>query len=350
MGIVNGLSIVNNLIAGSMTGAQLQTYLATGANAASFVQVTNVRRQLQVLRNTPAAVTAVTASATASATIAANDTALRQWLLYGTSYNWRSFANLAAVLASAPAMAEVAASAVAMALVAASTSLLGAVIAAPTALSAVVSSGVAMGVLAASSTAMTVVVGSTTAMTAVAGSSTAMTAIAASGTAMPILAASSAAMTTVAASSTAMAALVANSTAMATAATSSTAKMAFFGNDVALSAIAGSGTALGALRAAAGYALTSNGGATTARPIPGAVAGGSYILVGVSCGDSGATGINPIATRRSGSTRPITVASSPVAATDATAITMCTPLVSPFTYTANVSTATWYFGMLRCDV
>lgn len=95
MGIVNGLSIVNNLIAGSMTGAQLQTYLATGANLASFVQVTNVRRQLQVLRNTPAAVTAVTASATASATVAANDAALRQWLLYGTSYNWRSFANLA---------------------------------------------------------------------------------------------------------------------------------------------------------------------------------------------------------------------------------------------------------------
>lgn len=79
MGIVNGLSIVNNLIAGSMTGAQLQTYLATGANAASFVQVTNVRRQLQVLRNTPAAVTAVTASALASATIANNDAGVRQW-------------------------------------------------------------------------------------------------------------------------------------------------------------------------------------------------------------------------------------------------------------------------------
>lgn len=350
MGIVNGLSIVNNLIAGSMTGAQLQTYLATGANLASFVQVTNVRRQLQVLRNTPAAVTAVTASATASATVAANDAALRQWLLYGTSYNWRSFANLAAVLASAPAMAEVAASSSAMALVAVAPTVLAAVIAAPTALSAVVASSVAMGVLAANSTAMTAVVASTTAMTAVVASSTAMTVIADSGTAMPILAASSAAMTTVAASSTAMAVLVASATAMATAAASSTAKMAFFGNDVALSAIAGSSVALGALRAAAAYAVTSNGGATTAQPIPGAVVGGSYILVGVSCGASGVNGINPIATRRSGSTRPNTVASAPSARTDATVTAMCTPLVSPFLYTANTSAVTWYFGMLRCDV
>lgn len=350
MGIVNGLSIVNNLIAGSMTGAQLQTYLATGANAASFVQVTNVRRQLQVLRNTPAAVTAVTASALASATIANNDAGVRQWLLYGTSYNWRSFSNLAAVLASAPAMAEVAASAGAMALVAASTSLLGAVIATPTALSAVVSSGVAMGVLAASSTAMMVVVGSTTAMTAVVGSSTAMTAIAASGTAMPILAASSAAMTTVAASSTAMAVLVASATAMATAAASSTAKMAFFGNDVALSAIAGSSVALGALRAAAAYAVTSAASSTSSQAIPGAASGGSYILLGISASSSGSLQINPLTTRRSGSTRPITVASVPSTGTNATTITMCTPLVAPFAFTSNTIGYSWYFGLLRCDV
>lgn len=350
MGIVNGINIVNNLLAGTLSGAQLQTSLAVGANAASWVQVVAIRRQIQVLRNAPAAVTAVTASATASSIIAANDTAVRQWLLQGTSYSWRSFSNVAAVLASAPAMSEVSASPSAVALIAGSSAVMAAVIGAPTALSAIVASSTAMGVLAASSTAMTALVASSTAMTALVASSVAMTAIAASGTAMPILAASNTAMTAVAASSTAMAALVANSTAMATAAASSTAKMSFFGNDVALAAIAGSSTALGALRAAAAYAVTSNGGATTAQPIPGAVAGGSYILVGVSCGASGSLSINPITTRRSGSTRPITVASSPVAGTDATAITMCTPLVSPFTYAANVSSYTWYFGMLRCDI
>lgn len=269
MGIVNGLSIVNNLIAGSMTGAQLQTYLATGSNLASFVQVTNVRRQLQVLRNTPAAVTAVTASSTALALIGNNETALRIWALYGTSYNWRSFAGLTAVLASAPAMAEV----------------------------------------AASPTAMAPIIASSTAMTAAAASATAMTAIAAS----------------------------------------TTAKMAMFADDVALAAIAGSSTALTALRGAAGYAVSSAVSSTSAQALPGATAGASYILLGVSCSSAGGITITSITTRRSGSARPIT-ASVPATGTDATKTTMCTPLVSPFNWTSNTTGQTWYFGLLRCDV
>lgn len=349
MGIVNGLSIVNNLIAGSMTGAQLQTYLATGSNLASFVQMTNVRRQLQVLRNTPAAVTAVTASSTALALIGNNETDLRIWALYGTSYNWRSFAGLAALFASAPAMAEVAASSAAMAPIIASNAAMTAAAASSAAMSAIAASPTAMAALAASSSAMVTVAASSTAMTALAASSSAMTAIAASGTAMPILAASSAAMTTVAASSTAMTALVASSSAMTAVAASTTAKMAMFADDVALAAIAGSSTALTALRGAAGYAVSSAVSSTSAQALPGATAGASYILLGVSCASSGSITITSITTRRSGSARPIT-ASVPATGTDATKTTMCTPLVSPFNWTSNTTGQTWYFGLLRCDV
>lgn len=350
MGIVNGISIVNNLIAGSMSGAQLQTYLATGANLASFVQVVNVRRQLQVLRNTPAAVTAVSASATASAAIAANDEALRIWVLYGTSLNYRSFANFAAVLGSGSAMSVLAESSDAMSALVGIPAAMAAMIATPTALSEVVASSTAMTVVANSPAGMGMVVASSTAMTAVAASSTAMTAVAASGTAMPILAASSTAMGTVAASSTAMAALVASASAMATAAASSTAKMAFFGNDVALSAIAGSSVALTALRAAAGYAMVNALGSNTARAIPGTVVGGSYILVGISTSNGSGASINPLATRRSGSARPLTAVPGSLAS-NATTVTMCTPLVSPFTFTTSTGTEyTWYFGLLRCNV
>lgn len=300
MGIVNGLSIVNNLIAGSMTGAQLQTYLATGANAASFVQVTNVRRQLQVLRNTPAAVTAVTASALAVDVIVNNDTALRQWLLYGTSYNWRSFANFAAVLASAPAMAELAASSVATALLAAS----------PTAIARV----------AASSTAMTAMVSNAAVMAAVAASSTAMASVVASGTSM------------------------------AAVAESATAKMAMFNNDVALDAIKASATAMAALRAATQYTVVSHVATGGAVAIP-ANAAGSYILLGFSNGTNATAGtVSLINTRRAGSAQPNSALASPAGtAVNAQKVNMALPLVSPFTG-ASVTGGTWYYGMLRCDV
>lgn len=324
MGIVNGLSIVNNLIAGSMTGAQLQTYLATGANLASFVQVTNVRRQLQVLRNTPAAVTAVTASATASATIVANDTALRQWLLYGTSYNWRSFANLAAVLASAPAMAEVAAS------------------------------GAAMAVLAASQTAMAAVAASSTAMAAVAASSTAMTTILASSEATTTVIASPIAMPAVAASATAMALVAASSMAMAAVAASANAKMAIYNADVALAAIAASAPAVTALRAAgAQYAVFGPFGASgSAVTITGPNAAGKYILLGVSKNNVDIAQTVTVTTRRSGSSVANSgLLTSGASSTAATSYPLAVPVATPFTFTSSNAIAySWYFGMLRCDV
>lgn len=350
MPMVRAMRMLNAIEAGTLTGAQLEALLvADPGRLAEFSALVGMRGQLLRIRSSETARTALFSSQSAVGAVVSNDVALRQWLLYDTTYSWRSFANLAAVLASAPAMARVAASSSAMALVAGVPTLLAAVIAAPTALSAVVASSVAMGVLAANSTAMTAVVASSTAMTAAVASSTAMTAIAASGTAMPILAASSAAMTTVAASSTAMAALVASSSAMTAVAASTTAKMAMFADDVALAAIAGSSTALTALRGAAGYAVSSAVSSTSAQALPGATAGASYILLGVSCASIGSITITSITTRRSGSARPIT-ASVPATGTDATKTTMCTPLVSPFNWTSNTTGQTWYFGLLRCDV
>ena len=301
MGIVNGINIVNNLLAGTLSGAQLQTALAVGANAASWVQVVAMRRQIQVLCNTPAAVAAVTASATACAAITANDVAFRQWLLYGTSFNWRSFSNRSALLASAPAMAEVMQSGAAVALLLASAANINAVIATPTALSALV------------------------------GSSVAMNAVVASSAALALLAASSVGMAAVAASSTA--------------------KMSIFGSDLALDALASSAVALAALRSAAGYALV-NVANSVAGPIaiPSVVAGGSYILVGVSNTSSVSQQMVSLTTRRIGSGRPI-VAGPNILGSTATAATLCTPLVAPFTFQPTVGGGgTWYFGMLRCDV
>lgn len=300
MGIVNGINIVNNLIAGSMSGAQLQTYLATGGNRASFVQVVNVRRQLQVLRNTPAAVTAVTASTSAVEVIANNDTAVRQWLLYGTNYNWRSFTSLGAVLASAPAMAEIAANAAATSLLAAS----------PTALAKV----------AASSTAMNALVSNTAVMAAVA------------------------------ASATAMASVVASSTTMSAIAESSTAKMAIFNSDVALDAVKASATAMAALRVATQYTVVSHAGTGGAVAIP-ANAAGSYILLGFSNATNAAAGtVSLINTRRAGSAQPNSALASPGGtAVNAQKVNMALPLVSPFT-AASATGGTWYYGMLRCDV
>jgi hypothetical protein len=76
MGIVNGISIINNLLAGTLSGAQLQTYLGTGANLASFVQAINSRSQARAMTESNTAMTAVTASSTAMTAVAASSTAM----------------------------------------------------------------------------------------------------------------------------------------------------------------------------------------------------------------------------------------------------------------------------------
>lgn len=358
MGIVNGISIVNNLIAGSMSGAQLQTYLATGANLASFVQVVNIRRQLQVLRNTPAAVTAVTASATASATVAANDAALRQWLLYGTSYNWRSFANLAAVLASAPAMAEVAASSSAMSLLTSTATLRAAVLASATALAAVNANDQAVRIWMLAGTgqvysnfaSVAAVAASSTAMTAILATPGGLDAVIASSTALAAIAASTTAMAAVVTTPTALATLVASSTAMTAVGAAPAAKMAIFNSDAALDAVKASPTAMAALRAAAQYSVQTHVSTGTTVAIPGLNAGGSYIMLGFSKASATSANLALVSTRRTGSTQPNTFSAyTTPTASNAQTYDIALPMVSPFSTIAGGAT-NWYYGMLRCDV
>jgi hypothetical protein len=127
MGIVNGISIINNLLAGTLSGAQLQTYLGTGANLASFVQAINSRSQARAMTESNTAMTAVAASSTAMTAVAASSTAMT------------------AVAASSTAMTAVAARSTAMTAVTAST----------TAKMAIFNSDTALASIAASSTALT---------------------------------------------------------------------------------------------------------------------------------------------------------------------------------------------------
>ena len=342
MGIVNGISIFNRLLAGEITSEQLETLLAEGLNRASFAQAVSLRRQFRLLLENPAAMLPVFASARAMAIVATSGSAMD------------------ALVADDASMAVAAESSVAMSAIAASSK----------AMTAVAASSKAMTAVAASSTAMTAVAASSTAMAAVAASSTAMAAVNANDRAVRIwmlagtnqvwsnfasvtaVAASSTAMTAVAASSTAMAAVAASSTAMTAIAASKTAKMAVFNSDTALNAIAASATAMAAMRAAAGYIV----GTSTASALPVAIYGpnaaGSYIMLGYSKNDPAYQGIALFSTRRSGSA----IATSAGAITNPPSnsgadVNIALPLVAPFQSTATSGIGyTWYFGMLRCDV
>ena len=207
MGMVNGIRALNALMSGTMTGAQLTTYLSTGSNSGSFQQLLTLRGQVKVLTESSVAMTAVAASSTAMTAVAASSTAMT------------------AVLASSTAMT--------------------AVLASSTAMTAVAASSTAMTAVLASSTAMTAVAASSTAITAVAASSTAMTALNANDQAVRIwmLAGTNQVYSTfanvaaVAASSTAMTAVWASNTAADAVMTSSAAKLAVYGNDTALVAL-----------------------------------------------------------------------------------------------------------------
>jgi hypothetical protein len=78
---------------------------------------------------------------------------------------------------------------------------------------------------------------------------------------------------------------------------------------------------------------------------------GSYILVGAS--SPNATNnqtISNLSTLRSGSSRPTSIVTTS-SNSDATDVTMCTPIIAPFSITRSSTTGyTWYYGFLRCDI
>jgi hypothetical protein len=95
MGMVNGIRALNALTSGTMTGAQLTAYLASGSNLGSFKQLFNLRGQINILAESSVAMTAVAASSVAMTAVAASSVAMT------------------AVAASSVAMTAVAASSVA---------------------------------------------------------------------------------------------------------------------------------------------------------------------------------------------------------------------------------------------
>jgi len=197
---------------------------------------------------------------------------------------------------------------------------------------------------------VTAVAASATAMAAVAASATAMAAVIASATAMAAVIASATAMAAVAASATAMAAVIASATAMAAVIASATAKTAIYNSDTAITEIAGSATALAAIRAAAGYSVLATANAGGSRSWPG-VAGGTYLIVGVSTSDATTGQTITVSTRRAGSTRANTNTTAVDNVTLTTALgPICCPCEGPFTVTTtDGNSQTIYLGALRCD-
>lgn len=69
MSIVNGIRTIDNLVAGNLSGAQLETWLGTGINKAGFIQAINSRSQVRLLTESLTALTAISTSPAAVSSI-----------------------------------------------------------------------------------------------------------------------------------------------------------------------------------------------------------------------------------------------------------------------------------------
>lgn len=76
MGIVNGIRTIDSILAGALSGAQLETWLGTGINKAGFTQAINVKTQLRLLIESSSAMAVVAASTIAMTAIVENSYAL----------------------------------------------------------------------------------------------------------------------------------------------------------------------------------------------------------------------------------------------------------------------------------
>jgi hypothetical protein len=233
------------------------------------------------------------------------------------------------------------------------------------ALNAMVTNFDAMQTVAASQTAMTAIAASQVAMDAIAASQVAMNAIAASQLALDTVIASTLALNTVVASQVAMDAVTASQFALDTVIASTVvmtaiagaqaARLAFFNSDIALAAVFNDSNARDILRASAAYGVvtTSSAAGSTSRAIPVPDTAGSYIVLGYSTSDADLARTITISTLRAGSFRPAAVGTSIAGVISSTAAlgNIATPLVSPFNaVSTDISTQTFSFGLLRCDV
>ena len=157
MGMVNGIRIVNQVIAGTLSGSALQTYLGTAANRASWIHALNTKTLSRALAESSTAMTAIGASALASTDVAASSVALAAVMGNVSAYT--------AAHASSNFMNAVAASSYAAPLWVANTTIMTAAVNSSTAMTSLGSyvpskmemfrSDTVLGLIVASSTALT---------------------------------------------------------------------------------------------------------------------------------------------------------------------------------------------------
>lgn len=171
--------------------------------------------------------------------------------------------------------------------------------------------------------------------------------------------ASSVTMAALFASPIAMAALVSNPASLLLVATDGqygpslannvAAKMAIFNSDTALNALLSSENALQNMRAGTQYSVRAPNAAVNA-VIPNTVAGGSYIVLGLSTTATTVGASLTLNTLRPGSNiSNISNMDGTSSGTSATYYPKAIPLVANFTASQNAARQ-WYIGMLRCDV
>lgn len=241
------LTMLNNIVAGRMTGAQLEATLADPTDGSALGGFLYLMQQRAPVKQ-------ITISALAMATVTTSPLARDSF--FSTEYRVGRGLNTLAVAGGAASsttliglasMNAIAANSTGLAAIIASPAVLAATIASPPAFAVLLASSSAMSTIAASATAMTVVAASATAMNALAGSvtataavvssSTAMTAIFASATAVPIVLGSPAMLAAVAASPIASTALWASNSAADAVLTSTSGKLAIYNSDTALAAL-----------------------------------------------------------------------------------------------------------------
>lgn len=121
---------------------------------------------------------------------------------------------------------------------------------------------------------------------------------------------------------------------------------AIWASDRALSALVAGGMA--GARAAAAYSVVSAAG-NGAVPVTLSLPGSKYIVLGTSR-NSVTTTAAVISTKRPNTSNSNSMSTSGTSNTNGQDFDTAIPILYPFSFIGNASTATQYFGVLRCDI
>ncbi|MDE1943471.1 MAG: hypothetical protein KGI47_10080 [Betaproteobacteria bacterium] len=293
MPMINAIRMINNLTAGTMTAAQLQTALATAETYGEWQQLMQFRGSVRQLFASTEAATAVANSALSTPSAATGTGSATGGTLAAATYYVKIVAvDIAGNTTNAGAEST------GVTTTGSTSSIAYTWPAVSGAVSYQIWYGTTSGTeanyytSATNSFTLTAASGTAGTLPTVNNASTAMTAVAASSTAMTAVAASSTAMTAVAASSTAMTAVAASSTAMNAVIASATARSAIYNSDTALNAISASATAITTITGNAAYQTLVNQNSTTTATAIGFT--GNAIIVKLSQSWSNSSGTNMV--------------------------------------------------------